>query len=49
MQGISGHKDLRELQLYIDAANRKKAAAEAMEKLLSSQTRNAVCLIRKDN
>jgi integrase len=53
MQGISGHKDLRELQLYIDAANRKKAASEAMEKLLAAQgagqSRNTVCLIGKDN
>lgn len=53
MQGISGHKDLRELQLYIDAANRKKAAAKGMEKLLAaqsaSQNRNAAWLTGQVN
>ena len=38
MQGISGHKDLRELQIYIDAANRKKAAAVAITKLIAAQS-----------
>ena len=38
MQGISGHKDLRELQIYIDAANRKKAAAMAITKLIAAQS-----------
>jgi len=38
MQGISGHKDLRELQVYIDAANRKRAAATAITKLIAAQS-----------
>jgi integrase len=53
MQGISGHKDLKELALYIDAANRKKAAAQAMKKLLAAQgadqNRNVVCLTGQDS
>jgi integrase len=53
MQGISGHKDLRELALYVDSANRKKAAAEAMKKLLAAQgadqNRNVVCLTGQDS
>ena len=46
---ISGHKDLREVQLYVDAYNRKKAAAEAIAMLVDAQTRNAVWLNGKDN
>jgi integrase len=46
---ISGHKDLREVQLYVEAANRKKMAAAAMGKLEGAQSRNAVCLIGEDN
>jgi integrase len=46
---ISGHKDLREVQLYVDAYNRKKAAAEAIAMLVEAQTRNAVCLNGKDS
>jgi integrase len=46
---ISGHKDLREVQLYVDAYNRKQAAAEAMGKLVEAQNRNAVCLNGKDD
>jgi integrase len=46
---ISGHKDLREVQLYVDAYNRKKAAAEAMAMLVEAQTRNVVCLNGEDN
>jgi integrase len=46
---ISGHKDLREVQLYVDAYNRKKAAAEAMAMLVEAQNRNVVCLNREDN
>jgi len=42
------HKDLREVQLYVDAYNRKKAGAEAMAMLIEAQSRNAVCLIGKD-
>jgi integrase len=42
---ISGHKDLREVQLYVDAYNRKKAAGEAMGKLIAAQNANVVCLI----
>jgi site-specific recombinase XerD len=53
MQGISGHKDLKELQVYIDGANRKIGSREAMEKLLAAQAAgqkaNAVCLIGRDN
>ena len=46
---ISGHKDLREVQLYVDAYNRNKAAAEAMSMLVDAQNRNAVWLNAKDN
>jgi phage terminase small subunit len=38
---ISGHKDLREVQLYVDAYNRKKAGAEAIAMLVEGQKRNA--------
>ena len=40
---------LREVQLYVDAYNRKKAAAEAITMLVDAQTRNAVWLNAKDN
>jgi hypothetical protein len=46
---ISGHKDLREVQLYVDAYNRKKAAGEAMGKLIAAQNANVVCLNGKDS
>src|SRR5262249_4780808 len=46
---ISGHKDLREVQLYVDAYNRKKGAAEAMAMLVEAQNRNVICLNGKDN
>ncbi|CCE11551.1 putative Phage integrase family protein [Bradyrhizobium sp. STM 3843] len=45
---ISGHKDLREVQLYVEAANRKKMAAAAMGKLEEAQSRNVICLNRED-
>lgn len=37
---ISGHKDLREIQIYVEAANRKKLAASAMEKRERAQKAN---------
>ena len=46
---ISGHKDLREVQLYVEAFNRKRASAEAMAMLVEAQTRNVVCLTGGDN
>jgi integrase len=46
---ISGHKDLREVQLYVDAYNRKKAAGEAIAMLVEAQNRNVVCLNGKDS
>lgn len=46
---ISGHKDLREVQLYVDAYNRKKAAGEAMGKLIAAQNANVVCLTGRDD
>lgn len=46
---ISGHKDLREVQLYVEAANPKKMAAAAMGKLEVAQNRNTVCLTGKDD
>ena len=46
---ISGHKNLAEVQTYVDAYNRKKAAAEAMAMLVDAQSRNTVCLNGKDN
>lgn len=45
---ISGHKDLRDVQTYVDAYNRKKAGAEAMGKLLAAQNANVVCLTGRD-
>jgi integrase len=49
MQGISGHKDMAELQIYIEAANRKKLAAQLMKDLIAAQgaagkKANVVCL-----
>jgi integrase len=46
---VSGHKDLREVQLYVDAYNRKRAAAEAIAALTAAQNRNVVCLNGKDD
>jgi integrase len=46
---ISGHKDLREVQIYVDSFNRKRAAAEAISKLVAAQSRNTVCLTGKNN
>ena len=46
---ISGHKDLREVQLYVDAYNRKQAAGEAMGKLIAAQNANVVCLTGEDS
>ena len=37
---ISGHKDMREIQLYVAAANRKKLAARAMDKQREAQKAN---------
>ena len=37
---ISGHKDLREVQLYVEAANRKKMAKAAMKKLAKAEAEN---------
>jgi integrase len=46
---ISGHKDLREVQTYVDNYNRKRAASEAIAMLVEAQNRNAVCLIGEDS
>jgi integrase len=35
---ITGHKDLREVQVYIEAANRKKMAQAAMNKQVAADT-----------
>ena len=40
LQAISGHKDLRELQIYIENANRKRRAKRAIERLESTQIAN---------
>jgi integrase len=40
LASISGHKDLRELQIYIDAADRKRRARRAIEQLEKAQKRN---------
>ena len=39
--GHRGHKDLREVQLYVDADNRKKAAAVAIAMLVDGTKRGA--------
>ena len=53
LQSISGHKRLEELAIYVENANRKKAAAKAMKKLLAAQSagqnRNGDCLIDEDD
>jgi integrase len=41
LAAISGHKDLRELQIYIDTADRKLRARRAIELLEKAQKRNA--------
>jgi integrase len=45
---ITGHKDIREVQLYIEAANRKKMARTAMDKqvaadVVSIKSRTEIC------
>jgi hypothetical protein len=40
LASISGHKDLRELQIYIDAADRKRRARRAIEQLEKAQKQN---------
>jgi integrase len=40
LQAISGHKDLRELQIYIENANRKRRAKRAIGKLEAAQIAN---------
>jgi integrase len=40
LASISGHKDLRELLIYIDAADRKRRARRAIEHLEKAQKRN---------
>jgi integrase len=40
LQAISGHKDLRELQIYIENANRKRKAKHAIEMLEAAQKAN---------
>jgi integrase len=40
LAAISGHKDLRELQIYIDAADRKRRARRAIEQLEKAQKQN---------
>jgi len=40
LQAISGHKDLRELQVYIENANRKRRAKRAIERLEAAQIAN---------
>ena len=40
LQAISGHKDLRELQIYIETANRKRRAKRAIERLEAAQIAN---------
>ncbi|MGV7215026.1 tyrosine-type recombinase/integrase [Bradyrhizobium sp. UFLA05-112] len=40
LAAISGHKDLRELQVYIDAADRKRRARRAIELLEKAQKQN---------
>jgi integrase len=37
---ISGHKDLREVQLYVEAANRKRMAREAVAQSQRVQKKN---------
>ena len=39
--GISGHQDLRELQIYIDAADRKRRARRAIAQLEKAQKQNS--------
>jgi hypothetical protein len=36
---ISGHKDLREIQLYVEAFERKQQALKATEKLIEAKKR----------
>jgi integrase len=45
---VSGHKNLAEVQVYVDNYNRKKAAAAAIAALQAAQKRNAVCLNGQD-
>ena len=40
LQAISGHKDMRELQIYIENANRKRRAKGAIAKLEAAQIAN---------
>ncbi|MEH2527630.1 MULTISPECIES: tyrosine-type recombinase/integrase [unclassified Bradyrhizobium] len=40
LAAISGHKDLRELQIYIDTADRKRKAKWAISKLEAAQKAN---------
>jgi integrase len=40
LQAISGHKDLRELQIYIENANRKRRAKRAIGQLEAAQIAN---------
>jgi integrase len=37
---ISGHKDLREIQLYVEAADRKRLARDGIARLCQAQTEN---------
>jgi integrase len=46
---ISGHKDLREVQLYVEAANRKKLAASAIQKRMAAQKANGEWLTDKSS
>jgi hypothetical protein len=49
MVASSGHKNLAEVQVYIDNYNRKKAAASAITMLTAAQKAKVVCLISEDN
>ena len=46
---VSGHKNLVEVQVYIDNYNRKKAAASAIAMLTAAQKAKVVCLTGRDN
>jgi integrase len=46
---VSGHKNLAEVQVYIDNYNRKKAAASAITMLTAAQKAKVVCLTGEDN
>jgi hypothetical protein len=41
IMSISGHKNVEEVQKYVDAANRKKLAVAALGKLQAGQLANA--------